>query len=291
MRTLLVVWLWLAPSLAMAQRVSGPGIPPFCPLTDSLGVLITFFDVGQGDATLIESPGGRRALIDGGPSAQRVAGELRALGVVRLELVVASHNHLDHIGGLPAVLGQLTVSNVMSNEMPATTNVYRRFLSVMESSGANVLRPTARTIRLDSVSIRVLPPAPGARAQNNASIGLLVSLGAFRAAFTGDAEGDALGSWLTRENIPAVTLLKASHHGSITGFTTPWANATRPTLVVFPVGAGNSYGHPAPSVMRYWQENAREVLRTDLDGTVRVRGCRDGSYTTSTARMRVADGA
>jgi competence protein ComEC len=291
MRSLLVALFLLGPSVAGAQRATASGAPPFCPLTDSLGVLFTFFDVGQGDATLIESPGGRRMLIDGGPSAQRVANELQALGVASLELVVASHNHLDHIGGLPAVLGRLRVSNVMSNEMPATTGVYRRFLSAMETSGANVLRPTSRTVRLDSVSVRVLAPAPLARSQNNASVGLLVSLGAFRALFTGDAESAALGSWLTRENVPSVSLLKASHHGSANGLTAQWADATRPTVVVLSVGARNSYGHPATTVMRRWEQSAREVFRTDRDGTVRIRGCRDGSYTTSTARVRVVTGA
>jgi competence protein ComEC len=290
MRVLVAALVLATAQLAAAQRGPAVAAPPFCPLTDSLGVLITFFDVGQGDAALVESPGGRRMLIDGGPSAQTVARELRALGVSRLELAVASHNHLDHIGGLPTVLNAFSVANVMDNGMPATTAVYRRLLGAMQSSGARRLEPTARTLQLDAVAVRVLPPDPGARTQNNASVGLLVSLGAFRAIFTGDAETQALEHWLARDSIPGVTLLKASHHGSANGLTMRWADATRPTIVVIPVGAGNSYGHPAPSVVRRWEQVARTVLRTDRDGTVRVRGCRDGSYTTSTARSSAARG-
>jgi competence protein ComEC len=282
MRALLVAFALGLPSSAAAQ--GSPSAPPYCALRDSVGLLITFLDVGQGDATLVESPGGRRLLIDGGPSSQGVARDLRALGVRRLELVVASHNHLDHIGGLPQVLRSIAVANVMTNEMSATTAIYRRFLAATEASGATVLRPTARTIRLDSVAVRVLPPGPEARSQNNASVGLIVSLGAFRAIFTGDAETAALDGWLARVDVPAVTLLKASHHGSANGLTARWADATRPTIVVIPVGAGNSYGHPAPSVLQLWNRSARTVLRTDRDGTVRVRGCRDGSFTTSTTR-------
>jgi len=289
MRQLLIALVCVLPATGAAQPGAAATTPPFCPLTDSLGVLITFFDVGQGDATLVESPGGRRLLIDGGPSAQRVAAHLREAGVTRLELVVASHNHLDHIGGLPTVLRTIRTANVMSSGLPATTAVYRRFLSAVEASGAMVLQPTARTLRLDSVAVRVLPPDPTARSQNNASVGLLISLGAFRAMFTGDAETGALESWLTHDSIPPVTLLKASHHGSANGLTARWADATRPTIVVFPVGAGNSYGHPAPSVVRRWQASARDILRTDRDGTVRVRGCRDGSYTTSVANSVGAD--
>jgi competence protein ComEC len=284
MRRLIAVLLLAWPTTAAAQGARAITAPPYCPLTDSLGVLITFFDVGQGDATMLESPGGRRVLIDGGPSSERMAGLLRSRGVTRLELVVASHNHLDHIGGLPTVLRSMAVSNVMANGMPANTSVYGRFQSAVEASGATVLLPTSRTLRLDSLVVRVLPPSPDARSQNNASVGLVVSLGAFRAIFTGDAETEALESWLARDSIPPVTLLKASHHGSANGLTARWANATRPTVVVFPVGAGNSYGHPATSVLRRWQQSAREIFRTDRDGTVRIRGCRDGSYTTATAR-------
>lgn len=284
MRPVAVLMLALVSSVAGAQRGSTPDLPAFCPLTDSLGVLITFIDVGQGDAALVESPGGRRMLIDGGPSSQTVARELAALEVSRLELVVASHNHLDHIGGLPEVLRTLAVANVMTNERPATTRIYDRFLAAVESSGARLLRPTARTIRLDSVAVRVLAPDPQSRSQNNASVGLLISLGAFRAIFTGDAETSALASWLARDSIPPVTLLKSSHHGSANGLTDSWAAAARPAVVVISVGAGNSYGHPAPEVLRRWDDGARTVLRTDRDGTVRVRGCRDGSYTSSVAR-------
>lgn len=283
-RFVLGALVFLIGNSADAQRAPVANVPPFCPLTDSLGVLVTFLDVGQGDATLVESPGGRRMLVDGGPSARQVANELRALDIQRLELVVASHNHLDHIGGLPVVMRELTVANVMTNGLPATTNIYRRFLSAVSESGATVLQPTARTLRLDSVAVRVLPPNPQARSQNNASVGLIVSLGAFRAILTGDAEVAALDAWLARDTIPAVTVLKASHHGSANGLTARWALATRPTLVVIPVGADNSYGHPSAQVVDIWTQRAAQVLRTDRDGTVRVRGCRDGSFTVSRAR-------
>jgi competence protein ComEC len=283
-RLLSALLLSVVPATAGAQRGPAGDAPPFCPLTDSVGVLFTFFDVGQGDAALVESPGGRRMLVDGGPSAQVMARALRARGVTQLELVVASHNHLDHIGGLPMVLRSIRVLNVMDNGMPATTGVYRRFLDAWEASGARRLEPTARTVGLDSVAVRVLPPARDASSQNNASIGLIVSLGTFRALFPGDAESAALEAWLATDSVPAVVLLKASHHGSANGLTARWADATRPTVVVIPVGAGNSYGHPSPSVVRRWEQTARMVLRTDRDGTVSVRGCRDGSFTTATAR-------
>jgi len=250
--------------------------PALCETPDSLGIRISFLDVGQGDATLVVGPDRRRVLVDAGPRSHDVLRILRRRGIDSLDLIVASHNHLDHIGGFPEILQQLHVANAMENGVPATTAIYRRFVLSLQSSGARVLEASARTITLGDVQLRVLPPDPTARSQNDASVGLIVSYGEFRLVLTGDAEVRALGRWLRDDAIPAAQVVKASHHGSHNGVTPDWVTATRPAVVVLSLAAGNSYGHPHEEALAMWRRSNAMLMRTDRDGTVEIRGCRNG---------------
>ena len=250
--------------------------PTLCQAPDSLGIRISFLDVGQGDAALITGPDRRRVLVDAGPGSHDVFRMLRSKGIDSLDLIVASHNHLDHIGGFPEILQQLHVANAMENGIPATTAMYRRFVLSLQSSGALVLEASARTITLGDVKLRVLPPAPTARSQNDASVGLIISYGEFRLVLTGDAEVRALGRWLRDDAIPAVKVVKASHHGSHNGVTPEWVTAMRPALVVLSLAAGNSYGHPHEQTLAMWRRSNAMLMRTDRDGIVEIRGCLNG---------------
>lgn len=248
---------------------------------DTPAVRIVFLDVGRGDATVIVSPGGRVALVDGGRSAAPVLAALDVLGVDTLDLVVATHADADHVGGLDGVLVARPVRSYLDNGMPHNTAEYRELMDVVAWSGVARLEPVGRTIALGDVTLRVLPPWPDAQDQNDASIGLLLEYGAFRVLLTGDAERAALGHFL-RLGVPAVTVLKASHHGALDGVSPGWVQATKPRVVVISVGAGNPYGHPDLMALRYFGLYADEVFRTDRDGTVLVTGRRDGSFDVTT---------
>ena len=147
---------------------------------------LRFLDVGQGDAILIRE-GGKTALVDAGPSAARIMPYLAALKVDTIDLLVATHNHADHIGGMPAVLSGASVRYYLDNALPYTTGIYQRTIAAVQRSGAQYLRPTDRSIALGTAQIRVLSP-PTSRDQNNASVGLVVQYGEFRAFLMGDAE-------------------------------------------------------------------------------------------------------
>jgi beta-lactamase superfamily II metal-dependent hydrolase len=237
---------------------------------------IRFLDVGQGDAVLIRDHS-KAALIDAG-RGQEVVSQIRAAGVYSLDLAVATHAHADHIGGMPAVLQGMRVRYYMDNDMPQTTATYRRTMEALKAGGAQYLRPTERTITLGGAKLRVLPPPPGARSQNDASVGLLVEYGEFRALLTGDSDAPELQSWLHHFKIPKVQLVKVAHHGSLNGTTQPWVAATRPEAAVISVGENNSYGHPAQSVIDEWQKSGARVHRTDVDGTIIVRANLNGSF-------------
>jgi beta-lactamase superfamily II metal-dependent hydrolase len=240
---------------------------------------LRFLDVGQADAILVRESG-KSALIDAGGGAGVLA-QLRRLGVDTIDLLVASHNHADHIGGMTAVLGGAVVRFYLDNGVPHTTATYQRTIQAVSTSGAQYLRPTARTITLGTLGnarLRVLPPPPNVGDQNNSSVGILVQYGAFRALLTGDSEQFELQYWLQHDSIPQVTVVKVGHHGSWNGTTAEWAQATRPEVAVISVGRGNTYGHPSAQVIEQWRSVGATVYRTDQDGTVIVHAKLDGSY-------------
>ncbi|MGQ0714819.1 MAG: ComEC/Rec2 family competence protein [Gemmatimonadaceae bacterium] len=238
-------------------------------------------DVGQGDAALVITPERRTLLIDAGRSPREVAATLMALGVDTLHLVVASHAHSDHIGGMAAVLERIPVQAYLDNGIPHTTSTYRRTLSAIERTGARYLAATSRTITLGSLTVRVLAP-PLRGDQNNGSVGLLLTFGEFRALYTGDSERLALDAWLRRESIPNVTLVKVAHHGARNGTSLGWVIATRPRAALVSVGP-NGYGHPAPDVEWMWSTSGARVYRTDQQGTIEVVARRDGRVVIRTA--------
>jgi competence protein ComEC len=169
--------------------------------------------------------------------------------------------------------------------MPYTTATYRRLMRTVESLGVPYLAPAARTIALGAVSLRILPPWPQAASQNDASVGIELAFGAFRALFPGDAQLDELRYFLTLD-VPSVTVLKAAHHGARNGVSPGWIARTRPSVVVISVGAGNPYGHPDPRALRYYSTLGASVYRTDRDGWIEIRGHADGGYHVETQHAR-----
>jgi beta-lactamase superfamily II metal-dependent hydrolase len=269
------------PEVAAASALPTPS---YCAAPDTAGLEVTFFDVGQGDAALLRTSDGRAVLIDGGPSEARLAFWLRAKQVARLDLVVLSHNHLDHIGGLPHAFRRLAVANAMENGLPASTRVYGDVVAAIAASGSRVLTASRRTLTVGNVELAILPPLATAADQNNASIGLIAGHGAFRVLFTGDAEQAALEAWSRAGSLVPVTVTKMGHHGSRNGTSRALVTMTNPRLVVVSLGADNSYGHPHAEALDLWGAKGRRLLRTDEMGTITVRGCVDGTFSVASER-------
>jgi len=246
---------------------------------------LRFLDVGQGDAAVIRE-GGKTVLVDAGHSA-KIMHQLQALGIDTIDLVIASHNHADHIGGMTAVLNSVVVKYYLDNGVPHTTATYERTIQAVAASGAQYLRPNHRTITLGSAQLRVMPPPPNDD-QNNSSVGLLVEYGQFRALLTGDSELYELQYWLKNEAIPRVNVVKVAHHGSRNGTSAEWIQTTRPEVAVISVSATNSYGHPSPLVIQQWQSVGARVHRTDAEGTISIIANMDGTFVDTTERLDTA---
>lgn len=243
---------------------------------------VYFFDVGQGDAVLILSPAGPNVLYDAGESPSRIITHLQAVGVSRLDLVVASHNHTDHIGGLAEVIRLFRPRFYLDNGLPATTLTYRRVLEALQLTGTQLLDPTSRQIRLgDDAFISVLPPSgmPGWD-QNDNAVGLILTVGQFRLSLGGDAEERQWNWWIRHhlDLLGRVHVHKASHHGSTNGDTAAALSVLAPDAVVISVGRNNGYGHPRPEALRLYAEHGSTTFRTDINGTVLVEADASGRY-------------
>lgn len=242
---------------------------------------ISVLDVGQGDAILVELQG-RRMLIDGGPDPARLSVELDALIPSwdrKIDVLVASHPHEDHLAGLPRLLDRYQIRSVLGAETrgggPASAS-WRDLLLNRQVAFHTVTTGTA--FMLGSARLEVLwpdqaalkyEPADGGSALNNRSIVLRLDVSGFSALFTGDIESN-VDALIARRLEGPVDMLKAPHHGSATASSRTLLSAADPRLSVISVGEKNSYGHPAPATIDRLGERGGAVLRTDLDGTVSV---------------------
>ena len=230
---------------------------------------ISFLDIGQGDATLIQH-GATNVLVDTGPRDGPVLERLRDAGVRRLDLLVLTHDAADHDGAARAVLGELPVGLVLDGE-EATPHA-----SVAGLAAAHRIRRLAsdagQVLRVGPLELRVLwprrlPAAPAGAEPNDRATVLHVRDGGFDMLLTADAESNVLAGLA----LPQVEALKVSHHGSDDPGLPGVLERTRPQAAVIEVGEHNGYGHPTPSTLTALRSARVPIVRrTDRDGTVRM---------------------
>jgi beta-lactamase superfamily II metal-dependent hydrolase len=244
------------------------------------GVAVHFIDVGQGDCSLVEARG-HYLLIDAGErgSEDGVIKYLRRQGVERLDYVVATHPHSDHMGGLaygvPAAfpVGTVIAPRFSPGNTPAT-QTYEKFLEAVSALAANGTRAKyakpGDVYPLGEASFTILGPLrEDGKNYNNDSVVLRVDCQNRAALFTGDAEKPAEAALVAAygEGLRA-DVLKAGHHGSKTSSTEEFLRTVRPKDIVISCGVGNSYGHPSPEVLERCAALGIRVRRTDIEGTI-----------------------
>lgn len=254
---------------------------------------ITFLNVGQGDAILVRTPAGRTMLVDAGgspsyisssfdPGRQVVVPTLARAGIRKLDLVVNSHPHEDHLGGIPAVLDNIQVGRYVAPPLEHTTPLALKVQDVLDQKKIPVSYiKTGAEIKLDpSVKISVLGPPEtllaGTRSDaNNNSLVLHIVYGKSSFLLTGDLEQDGMLDLVRRfqnGRIPGeirADVLKCPHHGSSYSICPEFAAAVRPQVVVISVGR-NNFGHPDAQTINFWQDQGARVLRTDEDGHITI---------------------
>jgi len=244
---------------------------------------VTTLDVGQGDAILVRGPTGRTMLVDGGPDPELT---LRRLGahlpfhVRRIDVLVLSHPHQDHVAGLVDVLDRFEIGVLLHAGIGFENAAYDRLLADAEAGGVPVR--TARTgdrfALGDATVVEVIYPSETDASLplpegdiNNGSVVLLLRSAGFRALLTGDAEAPVEAALVARGVLEPVDLLKVGHHGSASSTSPALLAATRPSVAVISSGEGNEYGHPTPQTLETLRGMpGLAVHRTDLDGDVEV---------------------
>ena len=244
---------------------------------------IAFLDVGQALAVAVVTADGHSLLFDAGNSAddaeQAVLPFLREHGVDRLDYLVLSHPHQDHVGGMPAVLDALPVGTFVDPVIPTTNQTYRRTLELVDQQGIQPLRARrGDTLDLGTATAEILWPGDspiidgsGEMDPNSNGTVLRVITGNVAVLLTGDLEapGEAALVAAGVDDLRA-DVLQVGHHGSRTSSTPTFLDAVRPQVGIISVGAGNSYGHPHNEVVRRLRDNGVETYRTDVDGTIQV---------------------
>ena len=297
-------WLWHSPRRRWTIAARLAFVAALTTLSASFGALrrlsdcrcltVSFLDVGQGDAIALRSPAGRWLLIDGGPrgpdgdAGRRVVVPfLRSHGATQLAAIVATHAHLDHFGGLPAVLDAFDPPYVLEPGQPVPDAGYLDFLGAVERDGAQ-WRPARRgdKLELDGVAIEVLSPdSAWVTSQtdiNEESVVLLVTYGSARLLLAGDA-GLPTEAHLAGQ-VGRVTLLKVGHHGSRGATSDAWLDELHPADAIISVGAKNRYGHPAPETLDRLRRHGVTVFRTDERGTITLTVSDHGTLAVTDSR-------
>lgn len=234
---------------------------------------VHYIDVGQGDSILVDL-GETEVLIDGGDRSPGVVNYLSSYVDGVLEIMVATHAHADHIGGLIDVLAKYQVNDIWLNGDTATSATFATFMNSVNAEGATVHQAErGNIIQAGILEFNVLNPAiPLYSDANNNSIVLSLSYGDVDFLFTGDAEQEAESAMLVSSVIPVpdVEILKVGHHGSNTASSQSFISATKPEVAIYMAGSGNSYGHPHQETLITLDSIGAEIYGTDVHGTIIV---------------------
>ena len=233
-------------------------------------VQVHFIDVGQGDAIYIRTPS-QDILIDAGERGDTVLDYLRNQKVDDLELVIGTHPHSDHIGGLIDVLGEIPTKEIVDPGIVHTSKTYEDYLRQIDAKNIRFTEGRAGMKRTfeDGVVLEILSPvSPDEDDLNESSVVTRLTYGKISFLFAGDAGIQSEKEMLKGGPSLRSTVLKVGHHGSSTGTGDDFLKAVAPKAAVILCGAGNSYGHPHKEILEKLKAADIDIYRTDIMGTI-----------------------
>lgn len=245
----------------------------FAPSVEELSV--HYIDVGQGDSIYITS-GGEGMLIDCGESGDtdRVISYLDNMGVSKIDYVVGTHPHSDHMGGMSKIvehydIGEMIIPHIDDSDTP-TTKYFERFLNACSEKNLSLTEAElGRKITVGDAELKIIAPNSEDYSNvNNYSVSFIMYHGENSFIFTGDAEKLAENEMIESGSLEDIDVYKAGHHGSDTSSSEDFLNVIKPDYAVISCGEGNSYGHPNDITVENLSKFTDKIYRTDLVGTV-----------------------
>jgi len=238
-------------------------------LSSTQQVRVHFIDVGQADSIYIQLPNHNDILIDGGnvTDGSNIVNYLNAQGVDDIELMIATHPHEDHIGGLPDVLDAFLVEKVIDSGKTYTTNIYKTYLTKVLAESTFYEQDNYQALTWGNTILQILTGNETWDDLNDYSVVCKLDCGNIEFLFDGDAEATAEDD--LQGDISA-EILKIGHHGSTSSSSASFLSRVMPQVAIISVGAGNTYGHPAAETVTKLQATRAKTYRTDLNGNIVV---------------------
>ena len=261
------------PEPELVPAAPAPAVPAPAPET-GVELVVRVLDVGQGDAMLLTHPEVTVLIDTGRFDRSDVVPLLRDLGVSRIDLLIVSHPHADHIGQFDRVMAAFDVDEVWWSGATTTTRTFERAVAALGASDARYEEPRAgQTTTVGPLGIAILHPAAGdsLRDLNDSSLALRITYGAFRLVTTGDVERAGEARMLARfPDLLTADVLRLGHHGSSTSNTPGLIAAVAPSVAIFSAGVDNRYGHPHDEVVARVVSAGIALYGTATNGTVAI---------------------